>query len=84
MFQMLGVFAEFERSMIVSRVKTGMARAKKEGTKSGKAIGRPKVSKATEAAIRAELVKGTGILKTAKMLRVGSGTVQKVKHAMAA
>ena len=60
---MLGVFAEFERSMIVSRVKTGMARAKKEGTKSGKAIGRPKVSKATEAAIRAELAKGTGILR---------------------
>ena len=58
MFQMLGVFAEFERSMIVSRVKTGMARAKKEGTKSGKAIGRPKVSKATEAAIRAELAQG--------------------------
>ena len=36
------------------------------------------------AAIRAELVKGTGILRTAKLLHVGSGTVQKVKHAMAA
>ena len=57
--------------MIVSRVTAGMARAKTDGTKSGKAIGRPKVSKATEAAIRAELAKGTGILKTAKMLRVG-------------
>jgi DNA invertase Pin-like site-specific DNA recombinase len=84
LFQMLGVFAQFERSMIVSRVTVGMARAKANGTKSGKAIGRPKVSKATETAIRAELAKGTGILKTAKMLRVGSSTVQKVKHAMAA
>ena len=84
LFQMLGVFAQFERSMIVSRVTAGMARAKANGTKSGKAIGRPKVSKATETAIRAELAKGTGILKTAKMLRVGSSTVQKVKHAMAA
>ena len=84
LFQMLGVFAQFERSMIVARVTAGMARAKAHGTKTGKAIGRPKVSRATEAAIRAELVKGTGILKTAKMLRVGSSTVQKVKHAMAA
>jgi hypothetical protein len=28
LFQMMGVFAEFERSMIVARVRAGMARAK--------------------------------------------------------
>ncbi|MGB6766802.1 MAG: recombinase family protein, partial [Methyloceanibacter sp.] len=28
MFQMMGVFAEFERSMIVERVRAGVARAK--------------------------------------------------------
>ena len=39
MFQMLGVFSEFERSIIRERVKSGMARAKATGTKSGKAIG---------------------------------------------
>jgi DNA invertase Pin-like site-specific DNA recombinase len=38
MFGMMGVFAEFERSMIVARVNAGMARAKVHGTKSGKAI----------------------------------------------
>ena len=48
MFQMLGVFAEFERELIVARVNAGMARAKLEGTKSGKAIGRPFVSDAKE------------------------------------
>jgi DNA invertase Pin-like site-specific DNA recombinase len=37
MFQMMGVFAEFERSMIVERVRAGVARAKASGTKSGKA-----------------------------------------------
>ena len=37
MFQMLGVFAEFERSMIVERVRSGMAKAKANGTKSGNA-----------------------------------------------
>ena len=41
MFQMMGVFAEFERAMIVERVRSGMARARERGTKSGKAIGRP-------------------------------------------
>src|SRR5215472_1699857 len=39
MFQMLGVFAEFERSMIRERVKARMARASISGTKTGKAIG---------------------------------------------
>ena len=38
---MMGVFAEFERAMIVERVRAGMIRAKASGTKSGKAIGRP-------------------------------------------
>jgi DNA invertase Pin-like site-specific DNA recombinase len=31
MFQMMGVFAEFERSMIQCRVKAGLARAKAAG-----------------------------------------------------
>jgi DNA invertase Pin-like site-specific DNA recombinase len=31
MFQMLGVFSEFERAMIVDRVKAGMRRAKAQG-----------------------------------------------------
>ena len=38
MFQMLGVFAEFERSMIVARVHAGLKRARKEG----KRLGRPR------------------------------------------
>jgi DNA invertase Pin-like site-specific DNA recombinase len=50
MFQMMGVFAEFERSMIVERVRAGVGRAKASGTKSGKAFGRPRV--ATESVTR--------------------------------
>ena len=45
MFGMMDVFAEFERSMIVARVNAGLARAKVHGTKSGKAIGRPRTSR---------------------------------------
>jgi DNA invertase Pin-like site-specific DNA recombinase len=35
MFQMCGVFAEFERAMIVERVKAGLARAKANGVRLG-------------------------------------------------
>ena len=34
MFQMLGVFAEFERSIIQERVRAGLQRAKREGSES--------------------------------------------------
>jgi DNA invertase Pin-like site-specific DNA recombinase len=41
MFQMCGVFAEFERGMIRERVNAGLARARERGTKLGR---RPVVS----------------------------------------
>jgi hypothetical protein len=39
MFQMMGVFAEFERSMIQERVRAGLARARSEGK-----LGRPPIA----------------------------------------
>ena len=36
MFQMLGIFSEFEREMIRSRVQAGMARVKREIAKTGR------------------------------------------------
>ncbi len=81
LFQMLGVFAELEREMIVARVNAGLARARRHGTKSGKAIGRPRLSSASDADVRAQLTKGTGILKTARMLGLGTGTVQRIAKA---
>jgi len=41
MFQMLGVFAEFERSIIKERVRAGLARAKGEGKRLGRPPYRP-------------------------------------------
>ena len=38
MYQMIGVFAEFEREMIRARVKAGMARAREAGSKLGHPI----------------------------------------------
>jgi DNA invertase Pin-like site-specific DNA recombinase len=84
MFGMLSVFAEFERAMICARVNAGLARAKQEGTRSGKPIGRPKVPAATEAAIRERLTAGAGMLRVAREVGVGCGTVQRIKGEMAA
>src|SRR6266853_3065261 len=47
LFQMLGVFAEFERAMIVERVQAGLRRARAQGKKRG----RPTVGEEREAAI---------------------------------
>ena len=78
MFQMCGVFAEFERAMIVERVNAGLKRAKA----AGKVLGRPKINAGVEAQIRAALRKGDrGILKIAAEFGVGSGTVQRIKAA---
>ena len=79
MFQMMGVFAEFERAMIRDRVNSGLARAKAQG----KTLGRPKIDAKTEAAIREALkAGGTGIRKLATLHNVGTGTVQRIKDAM--
>ncbi len=39
LFQMMGVFAEFERAMIRERINAGLARARKEGTRLGRPPG---------------------------------------------
>lgn len=74
MFQMLGVFAEFERAMIQERVRAGLARARAQG----KRLGRPKVGPTVEVAVRAARAKGKGIRKIASELRIGVGTVQRI------
>ena len=78
MFQITGAFAEFERSMIRQRVNAGLKRAIEQG----KQLGRPRIDPATEKRILSHLRKGTGILKTAKICEVGTGTVQRIKEEM--
>ena len=51
--------------------------------KSGRPIGRARIDpKVEEAGIRVSLASGKGVLKTAREMKVGSGTVQRVKAAM--
>jgi DNA invertase Pin-like site-specific DNA recombinase len=74
MFQMAGVFAEFERSMIQERVRAGLERAREQG----RVLGRPKVSTRTESLIRQKRKQGMGILKIAREVGVGTSVVQRV------
>jgi DNA invertase Pin-like site-specific DNA recombinase len=78
MFQMMGVFAEFERSMIQERVRAGLRRAAAEG----KQLGRPKIDPALEKRIQSQLRAGKGMLAVAKDVGVGSGTVQRIAKEM--
>ena len=75
MFQMCGVFAEFERSIIRERINAGLARARSNG----KRLGRPKVDPEVEKAIRQALARGDkGMRKIAREMGVGVSVVQRV------
>ena len=74
-FQLTGAFAEFERTMIRQRIKAGLKRAVAQGVK----LGRPKIDRVTERKVRRLLAKGVGILKVAKSLGIGTGTVQRTQ-----
>jgi DNA invertase Pin-like site-specific DNA recombinase len=80
LFQLLGVFAEFERAIIIERVKAGLARARAQG----KRLGRPELPAATQQRVRERLSSGMGILKVAKMVGTGVSAVQRIREAMKA
>ncbi len=75
MFQMIGVFSEFERSMIRERVIAGQQRAKAEG----KHIGRKtNVNEGTLNAVKHLRENNVPIKRIAKNLKIGVGTVYKI------
>jgi DNA invertase Pin-like site-specific DNA recombinase len=76
MFQMMGVFAEFERAMIAERVRAGLKRAVSEG----KQLGRPRIPAELEGRIRAALKAGGSVRKTAAKFGVDPSTVQRVSR----
>src|SRR5262249_6244978 len=79
MFQMMGVFAEFERSMIQERVRAGLRRAKEQG----KQLGRPRIVPELEKRILAALKKPgrtEGVRKIAARFDVDPSTVQRISR----
>lgn len=78
MFQITGAFAEFERSMIRSRVNAGLARAVAQG----KTLGRPRLDDPKLLAkIRKLRKQNVGILKIGRQLGIGTSVVQRIVSA---
>src|SRR4029077_17972117 len=79
MFQMMGVFAEFERAMIRERVLAGLVRAKEQGI----SLGRRRLEDSDAAkvtAIKKALAAKQGVRRIARDLETGVGTVLRIKN----
>jgi DNA invertase Pin-like site-specific DNA recombinase len=82
MFQMMGVFAEFERAMIRERVLAGLARAREQGV----SLGRQRLEDSDAAkvtAIKRALAAKQGVRRIARHLETGVGTVLRIKNELA-
>lgn len=73
MFQMLGVFAEFERAILVDRTMAGLARARAQG----KRLGRPATSDETLTRARELRATGMSMDRIARELGIGKSVAQR-------
>lgn len=82
MFQMLGVIAEFERAMVVERVHAGLTRARTQGTRSGKPIGRAPTPLLVRNAAREALLSGQSVRQVCRATGVSVGVIGKLRSDM--
>lgn len=79
LFQLMGVFAEFERSIMQERISAGLDRARAQG----KRLGRPPTTDSMKHAILRQRSRGLSMRAIAEGLGVGLGTVQRAIAACA-
>jgi DNA invertase Pin-like site-specific DNA recombinase len=77
LFQLLGVFGEFERAMIRSRVMAGLDRVRGQ-----KRLGRPPMPTERVEQIKAMLMSGKGVRETARQTGAGTASVQRIKRSL--
>jgi DNA invertase Pin-like site-specific DNA recombinase len=75
LFQMIGVFSEFEVEMIRERTRAGLVRARA----SGKRLGRPRLGADKTAAVRQAIDGGVSIRRAARDVGVSVSSVQRIK-----
>lgn len=80
LFQMLAVFSEFERELIRSRVRAGIARARAKGA----VFGRPSLSPDRVERVEKALKDGQSIRAVAKATGTSTASVQRIKRSMLA
>ena len=79
MFAVIAAMAEFERELIRERIQAGLRRARAQGTRSGKPIGRPRrvFHRNQVASLRSE---GHSLRAIAQALQVSRRTVARILH----
>ena len=73
LFQMLGVFSEFERAMIAERVKAGLVRTTKR-------LGRPPIEADKRESVQAMLAAGVGVREAARRSGLSATSVSRMKQ----
>jgi len=79
MLNLLAAISEFERDLLQERIKSGIAHARANGTKSGRAIGRPGFGRPER--VKRLLSEGRSVRTIAAELGISKTTVMKVKAA---
>ncbi|CAE6724276.1 DNA-invertase hin [Paraburkholderia nemoris] len=74
MWQLLGVFAEFERAMIRERVIAGLENAKARGVR----LGRPPLTPDVKGRVLSLRAGGMGLVKIGRTLGIGTSQVQRI------
>jgi len=80
MFQMMGVFAEFERAMIQDRIRAGLDRAKAQG----KRLGRPPLDGRKRDEVLAARERGLSLRKISDQVGLSVGAVHRIVSEAAA
>ena len=78
MVQLLAAFAEFERAQIRERVLAGLRHAKRHGTRTGKAIGRPATAAERKPRIEALVEQGISLPEIARRLEMPYSSVHRI------
>ena len=78
LYSLIGIFGEYERSMIQDRVRAGLDRARA----SGKRLGRPPTTPYQIDKVRAALADGRGVRETARLLKISAAKVSEVRRSM--
>jgi len=79
LYQLMGVFSEFERAMVAARVKAGLQRTREKGTR----LGRPPMADEKIEQIKQALMAGRGIRATARETGASTTSVMRIARSLA-
>lgn len=79
--QVLNAVAEFERDLLIERTQAGLARAREQGTRSGKAFGRPSaLSAAEQSEAIQKLAAGVSVSQLARDYKTSRTTIMRLRE----